>query len=132
MHVSMPRRHTQLSFRSAISLLMLTILSVTCSMSGCANLGAATSTTTAVPTNTINDQTALAYDAVTFASTTVNALLRAGQMTLDAHKQWQAKLSATYVAIGTATTVAQLQALRAQANQVTTSNGGTPPAPMTP
>lgn len=105
--------------------LAIVALIAACSLSGCANLGAATSSTTVVPTNTINDQAALTYDAINLASTTINTLLRAGKMSLADHKTWQGKLTDLYVATGTATTIAQLQSLQQQAAQVTTSNGGT-------
>jgi hypothetical protein len=121
------RKHSNTPFFLPTIAMLVIAFVLACLFGGLGGCTATTPGTTVVPTATINDQTALAYDAVTFSSTTVNALLRSGKMTLAQHKVWQQKLATIYAAIPAATTVAQLVDLTAQAQAVATANGASPP-----
>lgn len=76
---------------------------------------------------TLNDAQAAAYSSTTFARQACTALLRAKKNNLAADQKCQADVSVFDLAIASATTVAQVQAARAQADAFTTANGGTPP-----
>lgn len=88
--------------------------------------GCATTSSTVVPTATLNDQVAVATEAVTLARQTSTALLRAGKITLAQDQATQAKLNTIDANIAAASTVAQVVAQKTAADAITTANGGTP------